>query len=251
MSTSDAPDESARVAALRAGIALYAAEEYHAAHDPWEDVWLDLKDAVARGDAGGADANGAVAGDTDDTVETDGVAGDAPTSVVRDEALFHGLIQLTAAQHHARDRNWSGAVGLADGARGYLADLPDRYRGVDAAALRDALAGLAADPERVERGPAPPLTHGGERVAPTSLSLSAATLAAEALAEEHGLDAGVVADAGRFAREEEAMGRSRFAALLFDLLRADDPQTRGLVYDRLSGLVERERRKETDVEGLF
>ncbi|WP_435062939.1 DUF309 domain-containing protein [Halobaculum sp. EA56] len=225
MATSDAPDESARVAALRAGIALYTAGEFHAAHDPWEAVWLDLTEVAA--------------------------ADDAPESAVRDERLFHGLIQFTAAQYHARGRNWSGAVGLAESAGTYLAGVPDDYRGVDVAAVRDALARLAADPERVERGPAPPITHEGERVAPGSLSLDAAARAAEALAEEHDLDADAVADAARFARAEERAGRSRFAALLFDLLRADDPGTRGLVYDRLTGLVERERRKEEDVEGLF
>ncbi|MFC7069143.1 DUF309 domain-containing protein [Halobaculum lipolyticum] len=222
------PDESSRRAALRAGVALYTAGEFHAAHDPWEAVWLDLNAAV---DAAGPDG--------------------AAESLVRDEALFHGLIQFTAAQYHARDRNWSGAVGLARSAREYLAPLPDGYRGVDVAGVRASLARFAADPERVERAPAPPLPHDGERVAPTSLSLDAASLAAEALADEYGLDESVVADAGRFAREEAAAGRSRFAALLFDLLRVDTPQERGLVYDRLSGLVDVERRKEEDVEGLF
>ncbi len=225
MTTSDAPDESARVAALRAGMALYTAGEFHAAHDPWEAVWLDLKDAVA--------------------------AGDAADTAVRDEALFHGLIQFTAAQHHARDRNWSGAVGLAESGREYLAEVPDDHRGVDVAGARDALVRLRADPEGVERGPAPPLRYEGGRIAPESLSLAAAGLAAEALAEEHGLDADAVADAARFAREEERAGRSQFAALLFDLIRVDTPQERRLVYDRLSGLVEQERRKEADVEGLF
>jgi len=225
VTTSDAPDESARVAALRAGIALYTIGECHAAHDPWEAVWLDLKDVVA--------------------------AGEASEAVVRDEVLLHGLIQFTAAQYHARDRNWSGAVGLAESARGYLADVPDEYRGVDTAAVRDALARLRADPERVERAPAPPLPHDGGRIDPEALSLEAAGIAAEALAEEHGLDADAVADAARFAREEERVGRSRFAALLFDFVRVDTPQERRLVFDRLSGLVEQERRKEEDVAGLF
>ena len=67
---------------LRAGIAVYNAGEYHAAHDAWEDYWLDLE----RG--------------TDD------------------ERLLHGLIQFTAAVHHAEERNWEGAVGLAESATG-------------------------------------------------------------------------------------------------------------------------------------
>ncbi|MFC7136377.1 DUF309 domain-containing protein [Halobaculum litoreum] len=230
-----APDEATRRAALRAGIALYTAGEFHAAHDPWEGVWLDLKDAVP--DA--TDASDTAEGDADDD------------ALARDEALFHGLIQFTAAHHHARTRNWSGAAGLAASAREYLAPLPDGYRGVDVAAVRAALARLAADPERVERAPAPPLSHEGERVAATDLSLDAAATAAAALAAEYALDEAVVADAGRFARAEAAAGRSRFAALLFDLLRVDTPQERRLVYDRLAGLVDRERRKEEDVEGLF
>jgi len=225
VTTSDAPGESARVAALRAGIALYTAGEFHAAHDPWEAVWLDLKDVTA--------------------------VADASETAVRDEALFHGLIQFTAAQHHARDRNWSGSVGLAESAREYLADVPEEYRGVDVASVRDALVRLRADPERVERAPAPPLPYDGGRIAPEALSLAAAGLAAEALAEAHGLDADAVADAARYAREEERAGRSQFAALLFDLVRVDTPQERRLVYDRLSGLVAQERRKEEDVEGLF
>ncbi|MFC7097981.1 DUF309 domain-containing protein [Halobaculum marinum] len=228
------PDEQTRRAALRAGIALYTAGEYHAAHDPWEGVWLELRAAIDEAACGAPDA----------ATSPDG-------TLVRDEALFHALIQFTAAQHHARERNWSGATGLTESAREYLAGLPNDYRGVDVARVRTALSRLAADPERVERGPAPPLAHEGERVAPTSLSLDAASLAAEALAEEYGLDESVVADAGRYAREEETVGRSRFAALLFDLLRVDTPQERRLVYDRLSGLVDQERRKEEDVEGLF
>ncbi|QZP39127.1 DUF309 domain-containing protein [Halobaculum magnesiiphilum] len=226
---------------MRAGLALYAAGEYHAAHDPWEAVWLDIRSAVA---GAGDDA-----GDPDASTNT---ADDAATdTLASDEALFHGLIQFTAAQYHARERNWSGAVGLAESARGYLADVPDDYRGVDVAAARDALARLRADPERVERETAPHLPHEGERVAAESLSLTAVGLAAEALAEEHGLDADAVADAARFARVEEAAGRSRFAALLFDFVRAGDAGSRGIVYDRLTGLVEQERRKEEDVEGLF
>ncbi|WP_277553719.1 DUF309 domain-containing protein [Halobaculum limi] len=221
------PSESTRRAALRAGIALYTAGEFHAAHDPWEDVWLDIR-AASDDDASNAD-----------------------DTLARDDRLFHGLIQFTAAQYHARDRNWSGAVGLAESAREYLADHPADYRGVDVVAVRAALARIESDPERVERGPAPPLLHGGSRVTPESLTLGAASLAAEALAAEYGLDVDTVADAARFAREEERVGRSRFAALLFDLVRVDTPQERRLVYDRLSGMVDKERRKEEDVDGLF
>ncbi|MFC6787516.1 DUF309 domain-containing protein [Halobaculum halobium] len=143
MTTSDAPDEPTRTAALRAGLALYGAGEFHAAHDPWESVWLDLKDG----------------GD------------DAPESDARDEALFHGLIQFTAAQYHARDRNWSGVDGLAKSAREHFSAVPDDYRGVDVAAVRRALDRLSADPERVERFPAPTVRHGGTASPPSRCRL--------------------------------------------------------------------------------
>ncbi|MFB6301121.1 MAG: DUF309 domain-containing protein, partial [Halobacteriales archaeon] len=48
---------------LRAGIAIYNAGGYHAAHDAWEDHWLDLE------------------------------------SGTDDERFLHGLIQFTAAVH--------------------------------------------------------------------------------------------------------------------------------------------------------
>ena len=66
---------------LRAGVAIYNAGAYRAAHGAWESRWLSLER------------------DTDD------------------ERFLHGLIQFTAAVHHARDGNDSGAVGLARSAR--------------------------------------------------------------------------------------------------------------------------------------
>ncbi|QLG29295.1 DUF309 domain-containing protein [Halorarum halophilum] len=200
-------------AALRAGVALYDAGEFHAAHDPWESAWLPLE------------------------------------SGTDDERLLHGLIQFTAALHHAHGRNWSGAVGLAGSALGYLADLPAEYRGVDVAAVRTSLGALERDPERVERAPPPVLTHEGEALAYADLDLEAASVAAEVLAEEYGFDEEVIADAVDYAGEEFGTGRSRFAAMLFDFL--DGEPTRAFVFDRLEKHVERKRREEEDVAGLF
>ncbi|WP_435144913.1 DUF309 domain-containing protein [Halobaculum sp. P14] len=200
-------------AALRAGVALFNAGEYHAAHDPWETAWLALPD-------------------------------DDP-----DEPLFHGLIQFTAAVHHARGRNWTGAVGLAAGARDYLGPLPDRHRGVDVAAVRAAVRALEADPERVERAPTAPLTHDGDELGYADLSLQAAAAAADAVAAEYGYDDDVVADAARYAELESERGRSRFAALLFDFL--TEEAGRGFIHGRLTDLVAQRRRKEEDVTGLF
>jgi hypothetical protein len=200
-------------AALRAGIALYDAGYHHAAHDAWEGTWLDLPD--------GSD----------------------------DERFLHGLIQFTAAVHHARGRNWSGATGLATSAREYLADLPATYRGVNVDAVRRWLAGLDADPERIERARPLELTHGGEALALADLDFEATSVAAVVLAEAEGYDEDVVADAVRYAREELDTARSRFVALLFDFVR--EAADRPLVYDRLRGHVERRRRRDADVEGLF
>ncbi|WP_313691565.1 DUF309 domain-containing protein [Halorarum halobium] len=200
-------------AALRAGVALYDAGEFHAAHDPWEAAWLPLE------------------------------------SGTDDERLLHGLIQSTAAVHHARGRNWSGAVGLAGSAREYLEGLPAQYRGIDIDTVSRYLRALERDPERVERARPPMLTHEGDVLAATDLGFEAATIAAEVLAEEHGFDGEVVADAVAFAREEQGTGRSRFAAMVYDFL-AGEP-TRAFVFDRLERHVARKRREATDVAGLF
>lgn len=70
---------------LRAGAALFNAGHYLAAHEPWEERWLE-----------------APAGERDDCLQ--------------------GLVQATAATHKSRTGNWSGAVGLAESAVEYLDD---------------------------------------------------------------------------------------------------------------------------------
>lgn len=204
--------------ALRAGVALFAVGDYHAAHEPWEAVWLDA-------DAG-----------TDD------------------HRLLQGLIQYAAALHHARDRNWSGATGLAGSARDYLADVPDGFRGVNVVAIGRFLARLEADPERVERGQPTPITLDGRPFGRDELAddPAAAALAARAVADEDDrYDRDVVAHAVDYAREEADEGATgrRFLALVADF--AGDPAARDLVYRRLASHVERRRARERDVEGLF
>jgi hypothetical protein len=203
--------------ALRAGVAVYNAGEHHAAHDAWEDPWLEL-------DSG-----------TDD------------------ELFLHGLIQFTAAVYHATGGNWSGATGLADSAGDYLAGLPDDYRGVNVGTVRTYLATLAADPEVIERRPPPLLTYGGRALRPADLSPAGAALVASLLAAEYDdrYDPEVVERAVAYAREERSddAGRSRFTALVGDF--AADPDRRALVYRRLADHVERRRHRERDVEGLF
>jgi len=68
---------------LRAGAALFNAGHYLAAHEPWEERWLEDP-----------------RGERDDCIQ--------------------GLVQATAAVHKARTGNWTGAVGLAESGAGYL-----------------------------------------------------------------------------------------------------------------------------------
>ena len=199
--------------ALRAGIALYTAGEIHAAHEPWEAVWLDLPD------------------------------GD-------DERLFHGLIQFTAAVYHARQRNWEGAVGLAESAQGYLTPLPTPYCGIDIDSVVAALPDLESDPERVERGPIPPLHYQGRRLTAADLEIEGITTAASVVANEYNAyDTTVVESAIEYAREEATGSQAQYIRLLTSFV--DDREHRGIVYNRLRQNVERRQAKRDDVAGLF
>jgi hypothetical protein len=200
---------------LRAGVAIYNAGGYHAAHDAWEDHWLEL--------ASGTD----------------------------DERFLHGLIQFTAAVYHARNRNWSGATGLAESAGDYLAALPGTYRGVDVSAVRVSLDSLARDPEVVERRPPPRLAHEGVEIGPADLDFEATCVAAAVLAEAEGYEESTVERAGEYARTDLERGRaeSPFVALLFDFVR--EPDRRPTITQRLSEHVGRRADRQSDVEGLF
>ncbi|WP_324665416.1 DUF309 domain-containing protein [Haloarcula sediminis] len=198
---------------LRAGIAVYNAGRHHAAHDAWEDYWLDL-------DSG------------------------------EDERFLHGLIQFTAVVHHGTDGNWSGAGGLAESASEYLVDLPADYRGVNLDDVRPFLARVADDPESVEWAEPPKLTHEGTAVGYDDLDFDATEVAAEVLAEADGYDDAVVADAVDYARKElDEQGEGRFVGQLFAFVQ--EPDDRAFVYAHLSNHVERERQKDDDVAGLF
>jgi hypothetical protein len=197
---------------LRAGIAIHNAGNYHAAHDAWEERWLDL-------------------------------AGD-------DERFLHGLIQFTAAIHHARNRNWLGATGLAESAREYLAPLSSPYRGVDLAVVRAFLAALRADPECIERAPPPRLTHEGREVAPDDLDFGASAVAAEVVAEGGDYDTAMVERAVDYAHTDLDGGNetSPFVTLVMDFARGGN---RGIVHQRLAEHTDRRVARERDVDGLF
>ncbi|MFB6298547.1 MAG: DUF309 domain-containing protein [Salinirussus sp.] len=200
---------------LRAGVAIYNGGSYHAAHDAWEECWLDLEDG------------------TDD------------------ERLLHGLIQFTAAVYHARNRNWSGTTGLADSAREYLAGLPADCRGIDVASVRSYLCALGGDPELIERRRPLPIRHDGETPGLADLGFAATGVAAEVLAEEGGYDESTVERAVRYAGAdiEDGTTGSPFVTLLFDFVR--EPEQRGVVFSRLADHVSRRRSREDDVAGLF
>ncbi|GGJ00772.1 hypothetical protein GCM10008995_08260 [Halobellus salinus] len=216
--------------ALRVGIAVFNAGDHRAAHEAWEEVWLPLDEG-------------------------------AP-----DERLLHGLIQYTAAVHHARRRNWSGAGRLAGSARRYLADLNADARGVNVGEVRAYLRRLAADPEFAERRRPLALRVDSDAIDPTDLTFENAASAATLLAAEYdAFEASVVADAVRYARAELDRERSAtadagptrrpqrrdpgFVGMVFDF--AADRDRRSLVYDRLRAHVERRRSTERDASGLF
>ncbi|MDF9745812.1 DUF309 domain-containing protein [Natrinema salsiterrestre] len=200
---------------LRAGAAVFNDGYYHAAHDAWEDRWLELE---SGGD---------------------------------DERLLHGLIQYSAAVFHARERNWEGAVGLAESAGEYLAGLPADYRDLRLDPVRSFLSRLAADPELLERRPPVRIEHEGSVPTLPSLDFEATSIAAVVLAEEFGYDDEPVARARRYARQdlEDGEDDSVFITLLFDFVREDE--NRGIIAQRLMDHVGRRRAREEDVEGLF
>ena len=201
--------------ALRAGIAIYNDGYYHAAHDAWEDHWLGLE--------AGTD----------------------------DERLLHGLIQFTAAVYHARNRNWEGAVGLAESAGEYLEGLPDTYRNVAVAPVREFLATLATDPEVLERRRPLTLEYDGQALSLERLDVEATLVAAGVLAEELGFEEAVLEQGVEYARSDLSAGNetSQFLALVVDFVR--EPERRALSVDRLEAHVERRQTREADVEGLF
>jgi len=198
---------------LRAGIAVFNEGRYHAAHDAWEEYWLDLDD------------------------------GD-------DERFLHGLIQFTAVVHHASEGNWSGAEGLAESAAEYLDGLPDPYRGVELGEVRSFLDAVAAAPHHAAETDPPALTHKGDAIGYDDLDFDATAVAAEVLAEAGHYDEAVIESAVEYARSElDTAGGSQFVGMLFSFVRERDQ--RPVVYQRLRDHVELEQQKDDDVRGLF
>lgn len=200
---------------LRAGIAIYNAGEYHAAHDAWEEYWLGLDEGT------------------------------------EDELFFHGLIQFTAAVYHSRTRNWGGATGLAESAGEYLSALSGTYRAVNVGQVRAYLTRLGNDPALVERRQPLALTYEGTELTVEDLRFEATAIAAEILAEEYGYNEALIAQAAEFARADLADEQtgSPFVTLLFDFVR--EPPQRAIVTQRLSEHTQRRESRVEDVTGLF
>lgn len=200
--------------ALKAGIAIYNTGEYHAAHDAWEDHWLDLET------------------DTDD------------------ERFFHGLIQFTAAVYHASTENWPGARGLAESAQEYLAGLPDPYHGVALSPVRSYLDTLAADPAVIDESPPPDLIYDEAALTFEDLSLVELFIVAAVLADEYDYDETIIDDAIGYARPALDDGTTNpFLTLLVDF--ATEPDTRDLVFERLAAHVSQRRARDQPVRDLF
>jgi hypothetical protein len=197
---------------LRAGIAIYNAGYYHAAHDAWEEYWLDLP------------------------------AGD-------DRDFLQGLIQFTAAVYHVQNENAEGARGLAESAREYLDGLGTEFRGVELDGARTYLGAVESSP--LSAGNPAALTHEGKKLGLTDLGFGGTVVAAEVLAEELGYDQETVEQGIAYARTDLGDGEesSQFVTLIFDFVRDDDH--RAMVARRLGEHVERRAQRESDVDGLF
>ena len=196
---------------IRAGAALFNTGHYLAAHEPWEERWLD-----------------ASAGDRDDCLQ--------------------GLIQATAAVYKSKIENRSGAKGLANSAQEYLDGTSVRDANVDTGELSAWLARLEADPGLGTREHPPRLRVDGTVVTPSNLAFPAAGLAVEAVAETR--DDEIVERALAYAQADLAAGRptSPFVTLTLDYLRDDEND---IIRTRLAQHVERRAAKDEDVAGLF
>jgi predicted metal-dependent hydrolase len=197
---------------LRAGAAIYNVGEFHAAHDAWEELWLDMDEGP-------------------------------------DRDFLQGLIQFTAAVYHADQRSWEGATGLAESGREYLTGLGTTRHGVALDSIRAYLAVLGRDPEVVERRPPIRMELQGKPVTVDELPFEASAIAARVLAEEYA-DEPLIERAIEYGRADLADENvpSRFVTLLTDFIRGEH---RGIVRQRLKEHVERRDQRESDVEGLF
>ena len=195
--------------AVQAGVAIFNAGAHHEAHDAWEERWLTLDHGID------------------------------------DERFLHGVIQYTAAVYHATRGNDAGAKGLGRRARGYLSDLPARYRGVALRPLHHRLAAITVDPSVVDRRGVAPIQYNGQPIGLSDLDWPAIAIAARVLADAmEQWDERTLQAAG-----ERASTDDRFRSLVRDFVVQRDH--RQLIYDRLVAHLDRERAIDNDVAELF
>ena len=203
----DESDVQFRVA-LEAGVAIFNSGEYHDAHDAWEDVWLTLESGRPK------------------------------------EQLLHGLIQYSAAVHHAVRHNHVGATGLSQSARTYLSSLPSTYGGISLSPIHHILAAIALDPMVVHRHEIPAMLVNGKAIQPQDLTADGLYVAALVIAhdEEH-IATAIIDEAAQFQTQK------LIRQLLIDLITY--PERRPTILARLEAHLDRESAKHDDVTGLF
>lgn len=87
--------------ALAAGLQCYRNQEFFLAHEHWESVWLECVDP--------------------------------------EKTFLQALIQITAAFHHLQRKNPTGAASLLRAALRRLDPLPETFRGIAVAPLRQSI----------------------------------------------------------------------------------------------------------------
>ena len=172
----------------------------------------------------------------------------SPAESDANDRLLAGLASFGTVVVESRRGDWDAALDAATEAElAFGATEQDR---VDPAPIERWLAAFGTDPETAERSPPPTIAVDGNRPMPGELPLAAAAVVAGAVAAARGDDPDVVADALRFARGNEHPETTRYATFLRDYAAAESGE-RAIVFERLSGVVARQRRKEDDVSGLF
>ncbi len=209
---SERADTTELEGALRVGCALFNAGAYHAAHDAWEPLWLPLE-------------------------------ADTP-----DERFLHGLIQYTAAVHHATEGNAVGATGLAERAHQYVTALPGWWHGIDLVSIRHMLRALAADTTIVTRRDPPPLTHEGVAIQIEQLTATELSSAVDAVYESDPRWEREILEAAMAAARESEPG-AQIVRLLCVFIR--DRAYRATVFDRIERYVDRRSQHTKDLHGLF
>ncbi|MFW5939809.1 MAG: hypothetical protein ACOCQU_05115 [Halolamina sp.] len=162
--------------------------------------------------------------------------------------LLDALTAFATAVTESRRGDWEAARTAATRASRAIESVDGGD--VDVEPIERWLAAFLADPELAERSPPPSVPVAGDRPTPGELPLAAAAVVAGTIAEGRGEELDVVRDALRYARESEYPERTRYATFLRDYAAAESG-SRAIVFERLSGLVARRRRKEDDVSELF